>query len=212
MESRPRTSRQSLTPPSQHVASFPVLPPCYALLAWRGHTVALPTFSWGYRGEPTGMMTRHHLATSTRNGRRRNPGSRIGERSREWFRGDIRRSRYQGGRTRRVLPCRDPRVRLTLRCARGRAGKVASWGPGDETSGKSRQIRRTEVEEPANPECRASIETRECIFRVAPRKCRLRYYATEYRNNAKTWGYDSFYYYGIIFHSVCETALRHALP
>jgi len=38
-----------------------------------------------------------------------------------------------------------------LRCARRRAGKVASWGPGDETSGKSRQIRQTEVEEPANP-------------------------------------------------------------
>lgn len=50
--------------PRHNIVSFPVLPPRYALLARRGHTMALPTFSWDIVGEqPTGMMTRHHPAT-----------------------------------------------------------------------------------------------------------------------------------------------------
>jgi len=44
----------SLTPPLQHVFSFPVLSTYYAPLARRGHTVALPTFSWDIVGSRQG--------------------------------------------------------------------------------------------------------------------------------------------------------------
>lgn len=58
----------------------------------------------GYRGEPTGMMTRHRPATGARMGETTKSGLvGITTKARGRFRGDIRRSWYQDGRIRRIL-------------------------------------------------------------------------------------------------------------
>lgn len=103
-KSQLRICRRSLTPPSQQTVSFPVLPPRYALLARRGHTMALPTFSWDIVGSRHWWWPAIIRQQARGWERRRNPGLvGIASKACGRFRGDKRRSRYQGGRIRRIL-------------------------------------------------------------------------------------------------------------
>lgn len=96
----------------------------------------------GYRGEPTGMMTRHHPATGARmretmkSGARRHSEQSVDDLEGINVEADTRVAGY-GGSFGRILES----VRRKI---------FTSWGPGGKTSAKSRQIRRTKVGEFAN--------------------------------------------------------------
>lgn len=156
----------------------------------------------GYRGEPTGMMTRHHPATGTRMGDEIR--ACVGKQSRGRFWVDIQLERYQGGRMRRILrqnPCgRSSRVArangLENLCHSALVAKPPvnldkSVGRKWRNSNLEPRARRSEVGD-------ASFSRAGTMRSRAARKWDIAWHG----DDVKIW-HGPFHHYTVIFHAVC---------